>query len=83
MRHCPSSDSRMRLAAPWPSNEAKRSGDDAADVLMLRGVLCPLSLSLSWPHLLILICHQRKQPGITCRGKANHTQLPLKGTFRW
>lgn len=44
-RRWPSSDSRSRVA-PWPSNDANRSGDEAADMLMLRGVLCPLSLSL-------------------------------------
>ena len=44
-RRWPSSDRRSRAAA-WPSKDAKRSGEEAADVLMLRGVLCPLSLSL-------------------------------------
>jgi hypothetical protein len=36
----------MRAPPTWSLKEAKRSGDDAADVLMLRGVLGPLSLSL-------------------------------------
>ena len=36
----------MRAPPAWSLKEAKRSGEDAADVLMLRGVLGPLSLSL-------------------------------------
>ena len=42
-RRAPSSEKRSRGAA---SKGAARRGDDAADVLMLRGVLGALSLSL-------------------------------------
>jgi hypothetical protein len=35
----------MRAPA-WSLKDVKRSGEDAAEVLMLRGVLGPLSLSL-------------------------------------
>ena len=48
-RRWPSSERRMRAPA-WSAKAVKRSGEDAADVLMLRGVLGPLSLSLHRAH---------------------------------